>query len=110
LVDSIENRTRGVGHFFSQNFVLPILSSGVFIHRKKKVSDIPAGDGNVANLFLQCIDPLSDEIVHRVPQINKHTKRSSPPFQLPSADTHQRKDNDCWDLVFSRIVLTVKGL
>jgi hypothetical protein len=29
-LDSIENRTKGVGHVFSQKFVLPILSSGVF--------------------------------------------------------------------------------
>ncbi len=41
--------------------------------------------------------------------MNKHTKRSSPPFQLLSADTHKRTDNDCWDLVLKQKVLTSVG-
>jgi len=33
--------------------VTVLVSLSEYLHRKK-VSDIPAGDGNVANLFLQC--------------------------------------------------------
>ncbi len=34
-----------------------LFNYSVFPPRESLVSDIPAGDGNVANLFLQCIYP-----------------------------------------------------
>ncbi len=74
-----------------------LIARGESVHCKKKVSDIPARDGKIANLFLQCkMSWMYSWDGERGLEPNKTTVKKH--GSLPTYSHY------VWDRVFSRIV------